>query len=158
MSKFPRRIYTVKELLAARKALDAGYKHQLKVIGSSVFKANVSEILNLIRAAGYYDFLSTYIRKISEVGGLSQLREADATIWLSDIIVNNPCEAARFVIQKAEQMKGYIDGKEYYIHGERLAVERSIVFLEKLSESVADEDMRVRCRETLRQWREAKIV
>jgi len=138
--------------------LDAGYKHDLSIVGSPSFKEKIKEILSLIKAADYYDFLRTYIRKISEVGGLSQLREAEATIWLSDIIAGKPCEGARFVVQKAEQMKSYIDGKEYYIRGERSAVAKSVIFLEKLVNSIEDETMRVKCEDTLRQWREAKIV
>jgi len=157
-SKFPRRIYTVKELLAARKSLEEGYKHQLKVVGSPVFKRKAEEILSFIKAADYYDFVRTYIRKISEISGLSQLREAEATIWLNDIVLENTFDGARFIVQKAEQMKDYIDGKEYYRRGELAAVRKSIVFLEKLVKSIEDETLRVKCEETLRQWREARIV
>lgn len=115
-------------------------------------------MLSLVKAADYYDFVRTYIRKISEVNGLSQLREAEATIWLNDIILANPFEGARFVVQKAEQMKDYIDGKEYYRRGELSAVRKSIVFLEKLVKSIEDEALKAKCEETLRQWREARIV
>lgn len=145
-------------MLAARKALEEGYKHPLKVVGSPEFKGKVEEILNLIKVAGYYDFVRTYIRKMSEISGLSQLREAEATIWLNDYVVGNPFEGARFVVQKAEQMKDYIDGKEYYIRGELSAVRKSIVFLEKLRNSIENGDLRAKCEEALRQWREARIV
>lgn len=144
--------------MAARRALEEGYKHQLKVVGSPAFKIKVKEILRLIKAAGYCDFIRTYIREISEVSGLSQLREAEATIWLNDILLGNPFEGARFVVQKAEQMKDYIDGKEYYLRGELSAVRKSIIFLEKLANSIEDEASKAKCEETLRQWKEAKIV
>jgi len=37
-------------------------------------------------------------------------------------------------------------------------VRKSIVFLEKLVNNIEDEALRAKCEETLRQWREAKIV
>jgi len=67
-------------LLAARRALEEGYKHTLKVVGKPEFKRKVEDMLSFVKAADYYDFVRTYIRKISEVSGLSQLREAEATV------------------------------------------------------------------------------
>ncbi len=158
LSKFPERIYTVEELLEARKALEEGHKHELKVVGNAEFTRKVEEVLNLIKVASYYDFVRTYIREISEVSGLSQLREAEATIWLNDVVLRNPFEGARFIVQKAEQMKSYIDGKDYYRLGELYAVRKSVVFLEKLMNSVEDQDSKAKCEAILRQWREARIV
>lgn len=111
-----------------------------------------------IRTAGYYDFLRTYIRRISQVDGISQLREADATIWLNNYVIKEPFEGARFIIQKAEQMKDYLAGNLYYLSGETAAVEKSIIFLERLRKNLRNENLRSRCEEILRQWKEAKIV
>lgn len=158
MTQFPRRIYTVQEFAAARDALAEGHKHLLKVRGSDEFKVKVKEILALIKLAGYYDFLRTYIRQLSEIDGVSQLREAEATIWLNRFVVSNPFEGARFIIQKTEQMKAYLDGKLYYFGGEMAAVNRSIAFLGELKEKIKSEDLRSRCDEVLKQWKEAKIV
>ncbi|MFH0897046.1 MAG: hypothetical protein V1850_03230 [Candidatus Bathyarchaeota archaeon] len=157
LAKFPRQIDTVSEFMTAREALAEGYKHRLRVVGDSEFKKNIEAILDLIRVAGYVEFLRTYIRSMREIEGLSQLREAEAMIWLNDYMVGNPFEGARFVIQKAEQMKGYLDGKRYYNLGEISAVRVSIVFLEKLKSSLNDEAARAQCEEVLRQWKDAKI-
>lgn len=154
---FPKRIYTLKEFGEARRALAEGYKHRLRVIGSPEFKKKVKDLLSYISSAGYRDFLRTYIRKISEVDGLSQLREADATIWLSSYVLENPFEGARFIIQKAEQMKSYLSGNLYYISGETSAVEKSVAFLERLRDGIKDEETRAKCEEVLKQWRGAKI-
>lgn len=156
--KFPRKIYTVKEFTAARQALAEGHKHHLRVIGGSEFKTNVKEILSLIKKVGYYDFLRTYIRKISEVDGVSQLRETEASIWLNNYVVANPCEGARFIIQKSEQMKRYLEGKLYYIAGERPALRKSLEFLEKLSDCIEDKCLRAKCEELLKQWTDDRVL
>lgn len=158
LAKFPRRIYTVREFEAAREALAEGHKHHLRVVGSPEFRKKVKEILTYIKTARYYDFLITYIRRISEVNGVSQLREADATIWLNVYMVENRFEGARFVIQKAEQMRRYLEGKMYYIKGETPAVAKSVMFLEVLSSKIKDEEVRARCEEVLKQWKGARIV
>ena len=156
--KFPRRIYTIEEFEEARKAVTDGHKHRLRIVGSSEFKRKVKEILAFINIAGYYDFLRRYIRKISEVNGVSQLREADASIWLNFYMVENPFEGARFIIQKTEQMKSYLNGKIYYIIGELPAVKKSVDFLEKLRNNIKDKDLKMKCEVVLQQWKEAKIV
>ena len=158
MNGFPRRIYTVTEFEMARNALAQGYRHRLKLDGSLEFKNKIKTILKHIRSAGYYDFLRTYIRKLCEVKGLSQLREADATIWLNRYVVENSVEGARFIIQKTEQMKEFLDGNLYYNSGESRAVEKSIIFLEKLRTSIKDQELMVKCEEVLKNWKEAKIV
>jgi hypothetical protein len=84
--------------------------------------------------------------------GISQLREAEATIWLNNYILDNPVEGARFVMQKAYQMEAYLAGKKHYIQGELEAVKKSIAFLEKLRKSITDEGMRAMCDEAIRQW------
>lgn len=111
-----------------------------------------------IKAAGFYDVLRTYIRRISEVDGVSQLREADATIWLNVYMLRNRFECARFIIQKAEQMKNFLGAEQNYFVGERLAVKRSVAFLAKLKDCITDVKSKAQCEEVLRQWREARIV
>lgn len=157
-TKFPKRIYTVEEYMAARKALAEGYKHRLRIDGSPEFKIKIKEILNLVKKAKYYVFLRTYIRRICEMEGLSQLREAEATIWLNHYMIENPFAGARFIIQKAEQMKSYLEGKIYYISGELSAVRKSIVFLTKLRDSLNNEELKAQCDELLRQWTEDQVL
>ncbi|MCJ7632405.1 hypothetical protein MUP77_08430 [Candidatus Bathyarchaeota archaeon] len=135
-----------------------GYRHTLRVVGSPEFKRKVREIVVFIKLAGYDDFLRTYIRKISEVNGISQLREADAAVWLNHYILENPFEGTRFVFQKIEQMKAYLTGDLYYIKGETSAVEKSIDFLEKLKDNLQDEALKKRCDAVWKQWKEARIV
>ena len=66
---FPERVYTKDEVKQARELIENGYKHDLKVNGSTNFIAKVEEALELIKSAGYYDYLRTYIRVIREIEG-----------------------------------------------------------------------------------------
>ncbi len=77
--KFPNRIYTIEEFMRARKSIEEGHIHNLRVIGQSTFKNKVEKVLSLIKRAEYYGFLQTYIRKICEIEGISQLRETEVT-------------------------------------------------------------------------------
>lgn len=156
--EFPERIYTVEEFMKARECLERGYKHRLIIVGSSIFKNSVMEILALIRIAGYYDFLRTYIRQITEIDGLGQLREAEATLWLNTYVVKDAVEGARFIIQKAEQMKDYLAGKQYYEKGELSAVKKSVEFLQSLKEKKIDEGLRRKCEEALKLWTEERVL
>jgi len=156
--EFPRRIYTVKEFMKARECVEAGHKHRLTVEGSNAFKAKVQRIKSLLRLTDYYDDLRTYIRSIKEVEGMGQLRETEATIWLNTYLVENPVEGARFVVQKTEQMKDYLAGREYYEKGERRAVKKSIAFLEALGQRRLSEDVKQQCAEALRQWTDGSVL
>ena len=71
---FPKRIYTEEEVNKARELVEKGYKHILISEGSPAFKQKVGRVLELVKAAGYFDFLRTYIREIKEIDGLTQLR------------------------------------------------------------------------------------
>ena len=73
------------------------------------FKNKVKEALDLIKKADYYSFLISYIKKIVDVNGFSQLREAEVAIWVNKYAVADPVDAASFFIQKAYQMKEYIE-------------------------------------------------
>jgi len=156
--EFPRRIYTVKEFMQARECLEKGYKHRLAIVGSKAFKEKIKKVQGLLRITDYYDFLRTYIRSLQEIEGVGQLREAEATIWLNNYLVENPVEGARFIVQKAEQMKKYLEGKQYYEKGETAAVEKSIEFLKALQDKRISEDLKMKCKEALKQWTEERIL
>ncbi len=106
--KFPERVYTVEEVQKAKGLIGKGFRHRLRVRGSPEFKHQVEEALNLVKTAKHYDFLRTYIKHIVEIGGLTQLREAEASIWANKYTVADPVEAASLFIHKAHQMKDYI--------------------------------------------------
>lgn len=151
---FPERVYTVEEVKKARALIAKGYKHRLRVVGSQDFKRKVKEALKLIKVAKYYNFLRTYIRQIREIGGLSQLREAEVAIWANKYAVADPVEVASFIIQKAQQMKDFIEGKLYYDKGEIRAVKKRIEFLETLRDTSRDQAVKKKCEENLKRWAE----
>jgi len=152
--KFPARVYTEDEVQKAKSLIEKGHKHQLRVKGSRDFKSKAEKALELIKLADHYDFLRTYIRDIVEIDGLSQLRESEVAIWLNKYSATDPIEAAGFVIQKAQQMKDYIEGKLYYDKGEIRAVNKRIEFLETLKERSTDQALKKRCEEVLKAWTE----
>jgi len=152
--KFPKRVYTVEEVEKAREFIAKGYKHRLKVVGSPDFKDKVKAALKLVKTAKHYNFLRTYIRKIREIGGLSQLREEEAAIWANKYAVADPVEAAGFIVQKAQQMKDFIEGRLYYDKGEAEAVKKRIEFLETLRDRSKDQAVRKECEENLKRWAE----
>ena len=152
--EFPERVYTEDEVEKARALIEKGHKHHLTVEGSQDFKNKVKNALELIKIADYYDFFRTYIQKIVEIDGLSQLREAEVSIWANEYVVADPVEAAGFLIQKAQQMKDYLEGRLYYETGEIRAVNKRIEFLEALKERSRDQALRKRCEEILKAWTE----
>jgi hypothetical protein len=152
--KFPARVYTEDEVQKARSLIEKGHKHQLRVKGSRDFKSKAEKALELIKIADYYDFLRTYIREIDEIDGLSQLRESEVAIWLNEYSATDPVEAAGFLIQKAQQMKDYIEGRLYYDKGEIRAVNKRIEFLATLKERSKDPALKKRCEEVLKAWTE----
>lgn len=156
--EFPRRIYTVKEFIKARECIKKGYKHRLKIVGSRKFKEKVKKIKNLLRITDHYDFLRIYICRLEEINGIGQLRETEATIWLNSYLVDNPVEGARFVVQKTQQMKDYLEGKQYYEKGELATVEKSIEFLKALQDKRICNDLKIKCRDALKQWTKERIL
>ena len=54
---FPERVYTKDEVKQAKEAIDNGYKHNLQTKGSPEFATKVQTALDLIKTAGYYEFL-----------------------------------------------------------------------------------------------------
>lgn len=156
--RFPERVYTVEEVKKAMELIGKGYKHNLEVNGSPDFRNKAEEALELIKTAEYYDFLRTYIRQIREIDGLSQLREAEVTIWANKYAVADPIEAAGFIIQKAQQMKDFIEGKLYYETAEVRAVKKRIEFLETLRDRSKDQAVKKECEENLKRWTEPTFL
>lgn len=152
--KFPERVYTIEEVQKAKELIEKGYRHRLRVRGSPEFKHNVREALNLVKTAKHYDFLETYIKQIVEIEGLTQLREAEASIWANKYTVADPVEAASLFVQKAYQMKEYIESSLYYDKGEIRAVKKRIEFLETLRERSKSRAVKKRCEELLKSWTE----
>ena len=154
--EFPERVYTTEEVRMAKELIEKGYRHRLRVKGSPEFRRKVKEALRLVKTAKYYDFLRTYIKQIVEIDGFSQLRESEAAVWLNNYAVADPVEAASYVIQKAQQMKDYVEGKLYYDKGEMNAVEKRIKFLEALENRAKSQAVKDRCGEILKEWAESK--
>ncbi len=151
---FPERVYTVEEVQQARELIEKGYKHSVTIEGKTDFKQKVEEILNLVKTADYYDFFRTYIKKIVEIEGLTQLRESEVAIWASKYTIADPVDAASLFIQKAQQMKDYVDGKLYYEMAEIGAIKKRIEFLETLKEKSNNHAVKKSCEELLKRWAE----
>lgn len=157
--EFPKRVYTYGEVKAAKELIDKGYKHRLIIRGSQAFKKKVKEALGLISIAGYYDFLRTYIRCITEIDGLTQLRESEATIWANKYAVENPVDAASLFVQKAHHMKEYLESKLYYGgKAEKRSVEKRIEFLEALKSKSNEKNVKEECERLLKFWNESSLV
>lgn len=154
--EFPERVYTKKEVKTAREMVNKGYKHNLTAQGSTKFEGKVEEALKLVKTAGYFEFLRTYIKKIIEIDGLTQLRETEAVIWANKFAVENPVDAASLLIQKANQMKEYIEGELYYGGtAEQRSVEKRIQFLEILKERSRNESIKEECVRLLQMWEDS---
>jgi hypothetical protein len=157
--KFPERVYTEKEVKTARELTEKGYKHNLTVEGSPKFKQKVDQALELIKTAGYYELLRTYIRQITEIDGLTQLRETEAMIWANKFAVENPVDAASLFIQKANHMKEYLEGELYYGGtAEKRSVEKRIHFLEVLKDKSQDESVKKECARLLQMWEDSALA
>jgi hypothetical protein len=154
MSEFPERVYTQTEVEKAKELIKEGYKHRLTVRGSSRFRNKVREALELVKVAGYYDFLRTYIRRIEEIDGLTQLRQADAVIWANKYAVDNSADATSFFVQKADSMKKYLESELYY-GGE---AEKRIEFLQVLRSKSKDKKVIEECDRLLKMWNESSLV
>jgi hypothetical protein len=157
--EFPKRIYTTKEVKKAEELVKKGYKHRLRVKGSPIFKQKVRQALKLIKTADCYNFLRTYIRSIMEIDGLTQLREADASIWANKYAVQNPVDAASLFIQKANHMKEYLEGKLYFGGAaETRSVQKRTEFLKVLKKKSRNKQVKEECERLLRSWRESVFL
>ena len=157
--EFPQRVYTKDEVKKAREAIESGHIHRLKITGSKEFKEKVREALKLIKTTKQYKFLRTYIREIKEIDGLTQLRESEAAIWANNHAIKDPVDAASLFIQKAYQMKDYIEGKLYYGgEAEHRTTQKRIEFLEELKKRTRKKEVKDRCEEILKIWRESIYI
>jgi hypothetical protein len=157
--EFPKRIYTGEEVKKAKELVDKGYKHRLRVKGSSIFKQKVNQALKLVKTASHYEFLRTYIRSIIEIDGLTQLREAEAAIWANKYAVANPVDAASLFVQKANHMKEYLEGKLYYGGAaEKRSVEKRIEFLKTLKKKSREKEVKEECERLLSSWNESVFL
>jgi len=156
---YPKRVFTEDEVRKARELTERGWKHRLRVKGSEEFRQKVKEAISLVDTAGYYDFLHTYIREIAEIEGFSQLREAEVTIWANGEILSDPIDAASFFIQKAQQMKDFLENKPYYGgQGEISAVNKRLEFLKALAIRSKQESIRKRCEDILKNWANSSFL
>lgn len=153
---YPKRVYTTDEVEEAERLVKKGYKHRLIVKGSPNFKQKVRDALKLVKTAGYYDFLRSYIKSINEIDGFTQLRESESSIWANKYAVANPVDAASLFVQKAHHMRMYLEGKMYYGgEAERRSVEKRIEFLETLRKKVRKKDIKEECEKLLKSWSES---
>jgi len=154
---FPERIYTQEEVDKARELIRNGYKHTLVIEGSPEFRDKMRQVMELIKIADYYDFLRTYLRGIIEMEGFSQLRESDAVLWANLSMLDDVVNAASYVVQKAQQMKGYLEGNLYYGTGEIGAIEKRLEFLRTLQAKSKSPEIRKRCEALLKEWAETRM-
>jgi len=154
---FPERVYTQEEVDKARELVQKGYKHSLTIKGSPQFKSKMQQVIKLVKTAYYYEFLRTYIREIVEMEGFSQLHESDAAVWANMIMLEDIVNAASYLVQKAQQMKDYLEGNLYYGTGEAAAIEKRLEFLEALKAKSKSQDIKRRCEQLLKQWAETKM-
>ena len=135
--------------------VDNGYKHDLQISGQSDFTWKVKEALDHVKTAGYYDYLRTYIRSIVEIDGMTQLRQAEVSIWANKFAVDNPIDAASLFIQKAFSMSEYLQGKLYYGGtAEKRSIKKRTEFLEALKEASTDKEVKEECQRLLSLWQD----
>ncbi|MGZ4851209.1 MAG: hypothetical protein ACXV2C_07510 [Candidatus Bathyarchaeia archaeon] len=159
MTEFPERVYTAEEVKIAKELVDKGYKHNMTVEGSAEFKEKINQVLELIKTAGYFDFFRSYIRRIMEIDGLTQLRETEAEIWANKFAVENIVDAASLFVQKAHSMKEYLEGELYYGgSAEKRSVAKRIEFLKTLSEKSGDKNVKEECERLLQMWKESSLA
>lgn len=157
--EFPRRIYTTEEVARAKELIAKGYRHHITIKGSPAFRHKVKQALFLVKTAGYSDYLRTYIRRIEEINGLTQLRNADATIWTNKYAVQNSVDAASMIVQKTYVMKEYLELVHYYGgEAEKRSVQKRIEFLTSLRDKSREEKVIEECNRLLQFWRESSLA
>jgi hypothetical protein len=129
------------------------------VRGNPDFTAKVNKALELIKTAGCYEFLRTYIREITEIDGITQLRETETSIWANKFAVENSVDFASLLIQKAHHMKEYLEGELYYGGtAEKRTVQKRIEFLGVLKNQSSDASIKEECERLLEMWRESSLA
>jgi hypothetical protein len=156
---FPQKLYTLKEIGAAKELIAQGYKHDLTVDGTVAFKAKVNQAIEYLKTAEHYDFFRTYIKEITEIDGISQLRETEIAIWTNQYAVENPVDAASLLIQKAYSMKEYLEGELYYGgNAEKRSIVKRIAFLQALKEkTINNTPVAQECQRLLDLWSESTL-
>lgn len=137
--------------------MQKGYKHALVVQGTPQFKERMNQVIDLVKSAGFYEFLRTYIREIVEIEGFSQLHEADAALWANMPMMSDLVNAASYVVQKAQQMKDYLEGNLYYEKGEARAIEKRLEFLKVLGSKSESPEIKERCEQLLKEWADTRF-
>ena len=156
---FPERVYTTEEVKTASNLVCQGYRHNLTIEGEYDFKNKVNSAIELIKIAGYNDFLLSYIRKIVEIDGITQLRETEVVLWANKFAVENPVDFASLIIQKAYQMSEYLQGALYYGgNAEKRSVNKRIEFLQVLREKSNDNAIKEECERLLDMWKDSSLV
>jgi len=159
LTDFPERVYTAEEVKTAKELIDQGYKHRLTIEGSTDFKEKTSQALELIKTAGYFDFFRTYIRRIVEIDGITQLRETEVAIWANKFAVENSVDAASMFVQKAYSMEEYVEGELYYGgNAEKRSVAKRIEFLKVLKDKSDDKNVKAECERLLQMWKESSLA
>jgi hypothetical protein len=154
---FPKRLYTQEEVDRARELVQKGYKHVLVIQGSPQFKDRMNQVIDLVKTAGFYEFLRTYIREIVEIEGFSQLHESEAALWANMPMMSDVINAASYVVQKAQQMKDYLEGNLYYEKGEIRAIEKRLEFLKVLGSKSENLEVKERCEQLLKEWADTRF-
>ncbi|HVO85954.1 MAG TPA: hypothetical protein VMT06_02400, partial [Candidatus Eisenbacteria bacterium] len=96
---------------------------------------------------------------IEEVDGLTQLRNADASIWTNKYAVENSVDAASMFVQKASVMKEYVELIHYYSgQAEKRSVQKRIEFLMSLKDKSREEKVIAECNRLLQFWRESSLA
>ena len=155
---FPERVYTAEEVKQANNLVCNGYRHKLTIEGEPEFVKKVNNATELIRIAGFSDYLTSYIRKIVEIDGITQLRETEVAIWANKFAVDNPIDFASLIIQKVFQMSEYLQGALYYGgNAEKRSVNKRIEFLQTLKEKSNDSLVKQECERLLEMWRDSAL-
>lgn len=156
---FPERVYTSDEVKKAKELIDKGYRHTIRIKGNPSFIERVNLIFRYLRTACYYDFFRTYIREIAQIDGLTQLREADASIWANEYAVKNPVDGASLFVQKASIMKEYLNGELYYGGiAEKKSIKKRIEFLQTLKDRTDELNVKSECEKLLKSWSDSSLV
>ena len=139
--------------------VDSGYKHELTVTGEPSFVEKVNKALELSKVAGSYDFIRTYIRQISEIDGITQLRETEVVIWANKFALESVVDFASLLVQKAYHMKEYLEGEVYYGGAsEKRTVQKRIEFLQALENKTEDASVKEECDRLLEMWRDSSLA
>ena len=73
--------------------------------------------------------------------------------------MENPVDAASLFIQKAYQMKEYLEGELYYGgNAEKRSVTKRIEFLQTLKDKTNDKTVKEECERLLEMWKDSSLA